>query len=79
MSKHFCNCFVTDCPHHPTSHENGCDPCIQKNIREGEIPSCFWLKIGADMTEVKKKNIYKFDAFVDFFNQNREQYLQASK
>jgi len=76
MSEHFCNCFVLDCQHHPKNHGQGCDPCIQKNLREGEIPSCFWLRIGADMTEVKKANLYTFDAFVNYYQQNREQYLK---
>ena len=38
----FCTCAHTDCPFHPTRHESGCSPCIAKNLRQGEIPDCFF-------------------------------------
>lgn len=37
----FCTCTDTACPCHPSNHDKGCTPCIAKNLREGEIPSCF--------------------------------------
>ena len=27
---------------HPANHGQGCDLCIQKELRKGEIPSCFF-------------------------------------
>ena len=27
---------------HPSNHSQGCDLCIQKELRKGEIPSCFF-------------------------------------
>lgn len=40
----FCACTDTSCPFHPNNHENGCTPCIAKNLKEGEIPTCFFKK-----------------------------------
>ena len=45
MEKHFCSCTDTKCPAHPINHENGCDPCIVKNLKQGEIPACFWHNV----------------------------------
>lgn len=38
----FCSCKDLSCPYHPTNHDKGCSPCIGKNIRQREIPSCFY-------------------------------------
>lgn len=38
----FCSCNNLDCPLHPTRHDKGCAPCIQKNLRLKEIPNCFF-------------------------------------
>lgn len=37
----FCTCAYTDCPNHPSNHNQGCTLCIAKNLRQGEIPECF--------------------------------------
>ena len=39
---HFCTCQNTACRCHPSNHDQGCDLCIQKELRKGEIPSCFF-------------------------------------
>ena len=41
----FCTCGDDKCPFNPVNHEQGCTPCIAKNLREGEIPSCFFKAI----------------------------------
>ena len=41
----FCTCRDTSCPFNPVNHDQGCTPCIAKNLREGEIPSCFFKAI----------------------------------
>ena len=41
----FCTCSDTSCPFHPTNHDQGCAPCIAKNLKEREIPSCFFHSI----------------------------------
>ena len=38
----FCTCKNLECPLHPTRHDKGCAPCIAKNLRLKEIPSCFF-------------------------------------
>lgn len=38
----FCTCKDLKCPFHPTNHDKGCAPCIAKNLKQGEIPSCFF-------------------------------------
>lgn len=35
---HFCTCQNTACRCHPSNHSQGCDLCIQKELRKGEIP-----------------------------------------
>ena len=42
----FCTCGDTRCPYHPASHGQGCTPCIAKNLKEREIPSCFFHAVG---------------------------------
>ncbi|MBQ8506644.1 MAG: hypothetical protein IJ466_04355 [Clostridia bacterium] len=41
----FCTCNSLDCPHHPSNHDKGCTPCIEKNLRMREIPGCFFRKV----------------------------------
>lgn len=38
----FCTCENLACPLHPTKHDKGCAPCISKNLRLKEVPSCFF-------------------------------------
>ena len=44
----FCTCSSRDCPNHPANHDRGCTPCNRKNLKRGEIPSCFFNLIGHD-------------------------------
>ncbi|MCL1993434.1 MAG: DUF6485 family protein [Spirochaetes bacterium] len=63
MEKHFCTCQTTDCPSHPGNHNEGCDLCIQKNLKLGEIPACFWINITNGVigqTEYSVENFTKF-------------------
>ncbi len=41
----FCTCTDKNCPCHPSNHNKGCTPCIAKNLKGGEIPSCFFKSI----------------------------------
>lgn len=38
----FCTCKDSKCPLHPTNHNKGCSLCIAKNLKQREIPSCFF-------------------------------------
>lgn len=42
MDHKFCSCTNLDCPLHPSHHDKGCTPCIQKNLRLREVPNCFF-------------------------------------
>ncbi len=41
-SSDFCTCKDTKCPLNPVNHEKGCSLCINKCLKAGEIPSCFF-------------------------------------
>ena len=41
-SSPFCTCTNTACRCHPANHDQGCNLCIQKELRKGEIPACFF-------------------------------------
>ncbi|MEA4920323.1 MAG: DUF6485 family protein [Clostridiaceae bacterium] len=67
MDKHeYCTCRDKSCPMHPSNHDKGCTPCIMKNLRLGEIPSCFFNKVTDDIDSVQSfsmegfaKEVYK--------------------
>ena len=47
-AKEYCTCTDYKCPCHPVNHDHGCDLCIQKCLRQKEIPSCFFRDIGCE-------------------------------
>lgn len=55
----FCTCRDLACPLHPTNHESGCGPCIQKNLKLREIPSCFFNAVDS----TSPKDGYTFEEF----------------
>jgi hypothetical protein len=67
-NKHFCTCPDLDCPLHPGNHEEGCDPCIQKNLAAGEIPSCFFAAVHEDLTENED---FTMGGFAAYYNKHR--------
>lgn len=69
MKDHFCNCPVQSCGNHPTNHEKGCDPCIKKNLRQSEIPACFFLKVSQDVNGLKD---FSIESFVNFYLENNK-------
>ncbi len=44
----FCTCTDYQCPMHPVNHDKGCAPCIAKNLKLHEIPSCFFRQADPD-------------------------------
>jgi predicted GNAT family N-acyltransferase len=62
--KHFCTCTDLDCKFNPHNHSLGCDLCIKKCLKEGEIPSCFFKAIYDDISETKD---FTYKGFADFF------------
>ena len=55
----FCTCTDLECPLHPSNHDKGCSLCIAKNLKEREIPSCFFNEVGTD----KDQETYFFEDF----------------
>ncbi len=53
-AREYCTCGDKACPLNPANHDKGCDLCIQKNLKLGEIPSCFFNAVG---------NASDFDSF----------------
>lgn len=64
MKEFVCSCPVTKCPHHPSNHEEGCDSCIQKNVRKKEVPTCLFKAVHEDVSDVKD---YSIKGFVEFY------------
>ena len=70
MSKHFCTCTIEDCPHHPSHHGDGCDPCIKKNLQSGEIPMCFYLSVSQDVDGLTE---FTVESFVKFYLKHKQE------
>ncbi|QIB69353.1 hypothetical protein Ami103574_08455 [Aminipila butyrica] len=66
--EHFCTCTDTACKLNPCNHDLGCDPCIKKNLREGEIPSCFFHLVREDISELSE---FTLESFTDFYLKNK--------
>lgn len=54
-----CSCTNLKCALHPTKHDNSCTPCISKNLKTKEMPSCFFNLIEGAASR-------KGDSFEDF-------------
>lgn len=66
----FCTCTDTSCPCHPTNHDKGCTPCIAKNLKEREIPTCFFYKAGG----TKPTDEWHFEDFAAHINNLNKDY-----
>jgi hypothetical protein len=60
----FCTCVDHECSCHPVNHEHGCTPCIAKNLKDGEIPVCFFRKIEPDMDRKQDYSMLGYARFV---------------
>ena len=47
-AKEYCTCTDYKCPCHPVNHDQGCNLCILKNLKQQEIPSCFFHDIDCE-------------------------------
>lgn len=63
----FCTCKDTRCPFNPQNHSNGCSPCIEKCLKAGEIPSCFFNMLGG----TEKPKGYTFSDFAELVLKNQ--------
>ena len=57
----FCTCTDHSCPLHPVNHDKGCSLCIAKNLKEGEIPSCFFNMVDS----AKDHDSFFFEDFAE--------------
>lgn len=55
----FCTCENFNCVHHPKNTDGTCTACVAKNLKNNEIPSCFFNKADG----IKKRTKYKFEDF----------------
>lgn len=67
--EHFCNCPVESCVNHPVNHSAGCDMCIEKNLRQDEIPACFFLKVSKEVNDLRD---FSTASFVEFFLKHKK-------
>ncbi len=70
--KHFCTCRDRECqfnPNNPATYCHSCDECVSKNLKNGEIPSCFFRKVKDDLMGVEE---FTFESFVKFWNENKK-------
>lgn len=68
-ARQFCSCPVEQCPRHPKNHANGCNPCIQDNLKKRKVPACFFRVVNEDVNEVRD---YSIEGFVDFCLKHKE-------
>lgn len=61
QNSNYCTCRDTDCPLHPANHDKGCTPCILKNLKLKEIPSCFFNAL----EHREKRDTYFFADFAE--------------
>ena len=69
-NRHFCTC--PDLSRKLNLHNNskGCGLCVKKNLKAGEIPTCFFRLVNDDISELKE---FTIESFVDFYIKNRKQ------
>ncbi len=68
MIQHFCTCRDFHCKNHPANHSHGCDPCIQKNLRFGEIPACFFRAVYNDLEGMER---FTYESFAEFVRKHK--------
>ena len=60
MNDTFCTCEDYKCPLNPKNHDKGCSPCISKNLKKGEIPTCLFKMVNEDISGVEKFDVHGF-------------------
>ena len=68
MENHFCTCADFGCKNHPRNHSEGCDLCIRKNLKAGEIPACFFRAVSDDLSELDR---FTYESFAEFFRKHQ--------
>ena len=69
LGEKICTCTDKKCPAHPSNHNMGCVPCVNKNLSQGEIPSCFFKKVNGG--NIKGITQFTFESFADIVNKQK--------
>ena len=70
MNREFCTCEHIRCPRHLCNSEDGCTSCIEKNLREHEIPNCFFNNAG--LSKDRKDDYYETFARMILDNEKKD-------
>lgn len=66
-ARNFCTCQNKKCKMNPANHDEGCDLCIEINLKGNTIPRCFFHKVmGDDVSSIKT---WSFKEFADKVNE----------
>lgn len=75
-ARNFCSCPVEKCPRHPKNQDQGCDPCIQDNLKKGKMPACFFRMIHDNVDQVTD---YSIGGFVAHYLEHQKEYKEKFK
>lgn len=76
MSKNktdFCTCADLECPLNPANHDQGCTPCMKKNLLAGEVPSCLWNLVSSREERQRENCDYRIASFAQMVQRKRGQ------
>lgn len=59
-----CTCQSTNCKYYPNNHNEGCTPCIMKNLKQRHVPNCYFNLVTDDKNEIKGYSIEDFARLV---------------
>ncbi len=62
--ENFCTCKNTDCKLHPSNHNEGCSPCIKKNLAAKHLPNCYFNLVTEDKSKIKGYGLKEFAELV---------------
>lgn len=63
----FCTCTNHKCKLHPRNHDKGCAPCIEKNLKTKELPSCYFNLF----EDADKRKSDGFEAFCELVQNSK--------
>lgn len=63
----FCACTNYKCKLHPRNHDKGCAPCIEKNLKTKELPSCYFNLF----EDADKRKSDGFEAFCELVQNSK--------
>ena len=58
--ENYCTCKDISCKYHPLNHNQGCTPCIVKNLKQRHVPNCYFNLVTEDKSKIKGYSIQDF-------------------